>query len=303
MSNIAPQPQGLADDDPSVVLAESRLRMLRRLAEIGMELAERALNTQVAPAKGKDPADVFAPLSRAIRLTLALEAKTDEELRDLRAGVVRKRKKEAKRAAKRHEAATAKDAQERAERVCELVADAAEAEIPDVYEFAGLYHALRERLEDDPAYRDCGQRPLRETVERLCKDLMLSPTGAAGTARVGSNKRVRPNGSATRYSTSRAPCRSWTTTTIRTSLRQSPDPTTCRTATNWNEPRAFSDVALAGEHIHTSPRRPFRDTSPGGACRCTHLEGRSRHLSRRGQQIHTSWRPSSKHLSQRARGG
>jgi hypothetical protein len=196
MSNIAPQPQGLADDDPSVVLAESRLRMLRRLAEIGMELAERALNTQVAPAKGKDPADVFAPLSRAIRLTLTLEAKTDEELRDLRAGVVRKRKKEAKRAAKRHEAATAKDAQERAERVCELVADAAEAEIPDVYEFAGLYHALRERLEDDPAYRDCGQRPLRETVERLCKDLMLSPDwsrwdGEGWIKQEGAPKRIR----------------------------------------------------------------------------------------------------------------
>jgi len=175
MSNAAPQPQGLADDDPSVVLAESRIRMLRRLAEIGMELAERTLNTEAAPAKGRDPAEFYAPISRAIRLTLALEAKTDEELRDLKAGVVRKREKEKKRAARRHEAAAAKEAQERAVKVRDLVAEAAEFEIADVYEFAQVYHALRERLDEDPAYDDCGVRPLRETVERLCKDLMLSP--------------------------------------------------------------------------------------------------------------------------------
>ena len=175
MSNAALEPQGLADDDPSVVLAESRIRMLRRLAEIGMELAERTLNTQVAPGKGRDPAEFYGPISRAIRLTLALEAKTDEELRDLKAGVVRKRKKERKRAARRHEAAAAKDAAERAVKVRDLVAEAAEFEIADVYEFAQVYHALRERLDEDPAYDDCGVRPLRETVERLCKDLMLSP--------------------------------------------------------------------------------------------------------------------------------
>jgi hypothetical protein len=167
MSNAAPLPQGLADDDPSVVLAEGRLLLLRELAEIGMKL--------VRGLEPGDSADSFAPLSRAIRLTLTLEAKTDEALRDLKAGVVRKRKKERKRAARRHEAAAAKEAEERAEKVRDLVAEAAEAEIPDAYEFAGRYFALRERLDEDTAYRDCGQRPLRETVERLCKDLMLSP--------------------------------------------------------------------------------------------------------------------------------
>jgi hypothetical protein len=196
MSNTATQPQGLADDDPSVVRAEGRLRMLRRLAEIGMELAEWTLNTEAAPSKGQDPADAFARLSRAIRLTLTLEAKTDEALRDLKAGVVRKRKKERKRAARRHEAAAAKEAQERAEKVRELVAEAAEAEIPDAYEFAGRYFALRERLDEDTAYRDCGQRPLREIVERLCKDLMISPDwsrwdGEGWIKQEGAPKRTR----------------------------------------------------------------------------------------------------------------
>jgi hypothetical protein len=227
MSNAAPQPQGLADDDPSVVLAESRIRMLRRLAEIGMELAERTLNTEAAPAKGRDPAEFYAPISRAIRLTLALEAKTDEELRDLKAGVVRKREKEKKRAARRHEAAAAKEAQERAVKVRELVAEAAEFEIADVYEFAQVYHALRERLDEDPAYDDCGVRPLRETVER--------PTGAAGMARAGPVKRAPPNGTATRYSTSPAPARSWTTTISPRGRRRSPDPGSRRTAAIWND--------------------------------------------------------------------
>jgi hypothetical protein len=184
MSNLAPTPEA-ADEapDPSVLLAEGRLGLLRELAEIGMKLA-RALEP-CAPAagneaetgrfRGRDPADSFARLSRAIRLTLALEAKTDEELRDLKAGVVRKRKKEAKRTAERREAAAAKEARERAVKVRELVSEAAEFEIADVYEFAQVYHALHERLDEDPAYDGCGERPLRETVERLCKDLMLSP--------------------------------------------------------------------------------------------------------------------------------
>ena len=109
---------------------------------------------------------------------------------------MRKRKKEKKRAAKRREAAAAKDAEEHEERICELVAEAAEAEIADVYEFAQVYHALHERLDEDPAYEDCGQRPVREAVERLCKDLMLSPDwsrwdGEAWIKEEGAPKRHR----------------------------------------------------------------------------------------------------------------
>jgi hypothetical protein len=204
MSNLTPPPEA-ADEapDPSVLLAEGRLGLLRELAEIGMKLvraiepgAPAAADEAAGASRGRDTADAFARLSRAIRLTLALEAKTDEELRDLRAGVVRKRKKEKKRAAKRREAAAAKDAEEHEERICELVAEAAEAEIADVYEFAPRYFALRERLDNDPAYDDCSGRPVRETVERLCKDLMLSPDwsrwdGEAWIKEEGAPKRHR----------------------------------------------------------------------------------------------------------------
>jgi hypothetical protein len=203
MSDPAPQPQGLADDDPSVVRAEGRLGLLRELAEIGMKLARvlepgapAAADDETGRSKSRDPAEAFARLSRAIRLTLTLEAKTDEALRDLKAGVVRKRKKEAKRAARRHEAAAAKEAEEREVKVRELVAEAAEAEIPDAYEFAGRYFALRERLDEDSAYKDLSERPLREIVERLCKDLMISPDwsrwdGEGWTRQEGAPKRTR----------------------------------------------------------------------------------------------------------------
>jgi hypothetical protein len=185
MSNPVTAPQdpasSAADEapDPSVVRAERRLRLLEELTEIGMELA-RALRpsapadgaadevaggdpaTENGRAKGRDPADAFARLSRAVRLTLALEARTDEQLRALKAGVVRVRENEHAKAAERAEHTAHIDRLTRKAEVGYLVANIAEA-------------ALEERLEEDAAYEDCDRWPLRETVERLCKDLALSP--------------------------------------------------------------------------------------------------------------------------------
>jgi hypothetical protein len=79
-----------------VVHAEQRLEVLRELTELGMALARdltrRALAAPEKPAPDaataprRDPADAFARLSRAIRLTVALEAKTEDQLSALRAG-------------------------------------------------------------------------------------------------------------------------------------------------------------------------------------------------------------------------
>lgn len=86
--------------DAAILRAERRLRLLEELAEIGMDLA-RALHREALaePAEHAaretpffgDPADAFARLSHAIRLILALEARTDEALRELRAEVGSKR--------------------------------------------------------------------------------------------------------------------------------------------------------------------------------------------------------------------
>ncbi|MGH7023945.1 MAG: hypothetical protein ACREEB_10190 [Caulobacteraceae bacterium] len=183
MFDSAPTPQDppLNDEtlEASVARAERRLRLLEELAEIGMELA-RALRPGAAvdaPAddkthgKARDPADAFAPLSRAIRLTLALEARTDEALRDLKAGVVVKREAERVQADKR----LGEAAQAHEERVHELVMTVADAECGTVEEYENLYQALSERLDEDEAYVGYRERPLRETIERLCKDLTLTP--------------------------------------------------------------------------------------------------------------------------------
>jgi len=51
----------------------------------------------------------------------------------------------------------------------------AEVEAEDSEAFDSLYEALTERLEYDPSYRRCDREPLREVIERLCKDLDLNP--------------------------------------------------------------------------------------------------------------------------------
>src|SRR5437764_1352718 len=124
----SPDPTAPAEaPDPSVTLAEQRLLILRDLTELGMELAREVVRKAkadadlaeaaaasgeplaVSPAGGResDPADRFAKVSRAVRLTLTLEARTDEALRALRAGVeveVKARRAEAVRhGAEQHE--------------------------------------------------------------------------------------------------------------------------------------------------------------------------------------------------------
>ena len=193
MSNspsIAEDSAALAPDeapDPSVLRAERRLRLLAELADIGMELArvlrpgadDLGAGEETAPqcgrAKEREKALVFAPLSRAIRLTLALEAKTDAELRDLKAGVARVLDEQRTVAAERRKVAAAKEAEDLADKIRCLVYEAAEAEIGDAGALSELVDALEERIEDDDAYFDLAARPLRETVGRLCADLTLSP--------------------------------------------------------------------------------------------------------------------------------
>jgi hypothetical protein len=178
--------------DPAVLRAERRLRLLEELADIGMDLA-RSLRPGAAtggaaqaeageaPAgdavrgKGREPADAFGPLSRAIRLTLALEAKTDDELRDLKAGIGRARAEEHAKGAERLRVAAAKRREDRIDQVRDLVLGLAGAEIDDREAFDDIEEELEERLDENEVEFGCPERPLRETVEGLCKAMGLSP--------------------------------------------------------------------------------------------------------------------------------
>jgi len=167
---------GFVSDLSSIQRAERQLRMLEELAEIGMDLA-RALPRRVeaeseadtktdAPAHtaGRDPADAFQRLSRAIRLTLALETRVAEALRALIAGEAVAAET---RRTRRREATE--------DRVRDLVGHAIAAEVDNGEALKDCLDAMDERLDEDEAYEDYADRPLRETVERLCADLGLTP--------------------------------------------------------------------------------------------------------------------------------
>ena len=108
---------------------------------------------------------------RAVRLTLNLEAKVDEALRALREGRVVAREVAARRAAEAIEARRAATRQ----RIEDLVDLAFDAEPANDMNSAEFEDALDDRLDNDEAYRDFEDRPIDETVRRLCADLGLSP--------------------------------------------------------------------------------------------------------------------------------
>jgi hypothetical protein len=174
--------------DPAILRAERRLRILEELTEIAMTLA-RALERQAlaaadtvdppepaaSAAPAFDPSVAFARISRAIRLTLALEARADEQLRALRAGVAADA--EARRFVARKRATDEAAARkiDRRHTIETLVLEAAEREVEDEEALGRVAEALEERLENDHVYWDLDCASLREIVERLCADLELSP--------------------------------------------------------------------------------------------------------------------------------
>jgi hypothetical protein len=180
MSHAASAPDPELPSDPAVPRAERRLRVLQELSEIGMRLA-RALERRVlaedegaaeetaeagaaGAATGRDPAVAFSQLSRAIRLTLALEAKTDEALRALMAGVEQAREQD------RPERARARLA-----RIHGLVMDASRGDLRNEADRERLFDLLDEQMDVEEDFYSDPQRPLRDVVERLCRYFRLAP--------------------------------------------------------------------------------------------------------------------------------
>jgi hypothetical protein len=122
---------------------ERRLALLQELAEIGMSLVRGLAAEPVSP----EVALTFARISRAVRQTVALEARLEQEA----AGIRRAQGAQRKHQAQRH-----------VERI--LVAEASEADADDL--LADLYERLAD--EDDCDFAD---KPLGEIVARICADL------------------------------------------------------------------------------------------------------------------------------------
>ena len=77
-------------DTAAIADAVTRLGILRRLADLGMRLAEevveRAVNSPYHPEVKHEPCRAFAAISRAVRLTLALQVRMEDQLIALRKG-------------------------------------------------------------------------------------------------------------------------------------------------------------------------------------------------------------------------
>jgi hypothetical protein len=184
--------------DSAVLGAEWRMRLLEEMAEVCMDLGRivhrqakaaaepaepAAIESAEVPASRAapaspfttDPSDAIARISRALRLTLALHARTEEQLRALHAGIAAEC--EARRVVADRRAAdeAAKRSRRRRDTVEGLVIEAAEREVEDEEALWDVMRALEERLDEDGAYQDLEAAPLREIVERLCADLELTP--------------------------------------------------------------------------------------------------------------------------------
>jgi hypothetical protein len=139
--------------------AERRLAMLAELAAIGMRLAREVERQALGEVLAGDPGLAFSRISRAVRQTLALEARLDAE-----AEVEVQRVSEAR---KRQEAARLREARKQKERVRRHVEDAIAAN-DDGRDAEGLRLELDERLED-PDYEDeLGGRPIGVIVAGIC---------------------------------------------------------------------------------------------------------------------------------------
>lgn len=167
--------------DGAAARAERRLRMLAELGDIGMELA-RHVRLQVLGEAGPDTAEahaarpevaggriggadlglVFSRIARAVRQTLALEARLDAEgqagavsaVQAGRAAAERKRVKQVK------------------ERIRRCVEDAIRAET-DGSDTESLLLDLEERLEDPDIEDELGNRPIGVVVAGICADLRI----------------------------------------------------------------------------------------------------------------------------------
>jgi len=171
-------------------LIERQLWVLGRLGEVGLNVA-LAIERQAMAAADDGPgaaapeavgpehfperlqvvhgdlALAYARVSRAVRLTLALQARLVQDLQALDEG-------EARRQAKQRSDRQAREAARKAqvERIVERVI---QAEAADDAEGDRLAKEAYERLDEHDIYGDLLGRPVSEVIARICRDLGLAP--------------------------------------------------------------------------------------------------------------------------------
>jgi hypothetical protein len=172
----------MVETEAALERGERHLRVLVELTEIAMKLArslgelaeariEAVKTADGALAPGEDPAAAFNKIAQTIRRTLALEAKLAKDVKSGRDGLIAER---ASRRAERDEA------HEAAKKTAVLygfhdayVGSSSEAEYEDLIE--RLMEDTEEYLGDADEFRGWLDRPVGETVAKLCATLGLDP--------------------------------------------------------------------------------------------------------------------------------
>ncbi len=221
--------------NPAIAGTEKRRRKLEELSDIGMEIA-RSIQVEVrlegqayglklsraegpaqaqaqaqaqavraaVPVKSRDAAAAFARISKAIRMTIALEARTEQELAALIAGEPAARETRRAERARRAEAETKARHEADVAKVRTIVREIAETESETLTEYENLTDALDERLERDEAYAHLEDTALDYVVRTICKDLGLNPDRHAWT---GQGLPPRPPLSRPKFSVFNTPSR------------------------------------------------------------------------------------------------
>ena len=168
MSDPAPEPA----EDPAVARAERRLALLQEMAEIGMRMLRRLDDNRAGDAES---AEAFARISRAVRLTLALEEKTDRFLAELLTGPqpedqAREPVDDALQAFERRKTAL----RERKANAFDLLVAVSESEGESLESAEKLFDAVAETIDEaESAVR--GELPLPPMIEGVCARLGLGP--------------------------------------------------------------------------------------------------------------------------------
>jgi hypothetical protein len=180
--------------DPDGARAEQLLRVLARLTELGMVLAEKlvaqATTADEAPVDAGEVAGAFAKISRGVRMTVMLEARLLKERRLRRDGLEAAHEarlqamREARRSRERAEAEAEENERilKRESAIDEAVKDMIRAERPEGYERERLFDRLKGMWKIDwddysSFYIDnCDEDDLiSEQIATICKALGLTP--------------------------------------------------------------------------------------------------------------------------------
>ncbi|CAN7458575.1 hypothetical protein LJR225_003092 [Phenylobacterium sp. LjRoot225] len=183
LSDPASDPAHAGGAEAARGVMAAQLAMLGRLAEAGLNLAlaieQQATAAQAAAPEAPDAAAerlgalalAYGRVSRAVRLSVALQGRVLKELQALDDVAARTRKGELAEAA-RTAAAQAAERKGRVERIVgRVIAEA----FDDQAEVDRAAEEAWDRLEHDDIYGDLSRKPVSELIARICQDLGLAP--------------------------------------------------------------------------------------------------------------------------------